>query len=77
MERDVVPAKFAELDHAVFGQARVLAEDNGMVRFGLGDMQSISYAEDYWKRCEANLTKRAEERLAAKAPADEGHKPQP
>lgn len=77
MERDVVPAKFAELDHAVFGQARVLAEDNGMVRFGLGDMQSISYAEDYWKRCQANLTKRAEERLAANAPAEEAHKPQP
>lgn len=67
MARETIPAKFVGMDHEVFGMARVLAEDNEMVRFGLGSMQSVSYAKKYWDDYQAIVAKR----LAAEAAEEE------
>lgn len=50
LARDVVPERFDGIDLDVFAQARVLAEDGTMVRFGLGDMSSVDRAREYWGR---------------------------
>jgi hypothetical protein len=59
--REVVPEKFAGMDHSVFGVARVLAEDQEMIRFGLGGMASLKYARDYWNRYQETTAKRVAE----------------
>lgn len=58
MAREDIPEKFVGMDHQVFGVARVLSEDPEMIRFGLGPMQSLSYAKKYWDDYQAILEKR-------------------
>jgi hypothetical protein len=64
--REIAPERFAGMDHPIFEQARVLAEDPEMARFGLGGMSSVKYARDYWNRYQQTVEKR-EADAAAKA----------
>jgi hypothetical protein len=68
--REMVPEKFAGMDHPVFGQARVIAEDQEMIRFGLGGMSSLKYARDYWNRYQETVAKREAETTAKAAEAE-------
>lgn len=58
---DPRPEKFSGMDHPVFGVARLLSEDEELVRFGLGGMSSLAYARDYWRQYQDTLARRASE----------------
>ena len=57
--RELVPGDFYPKEYEGVVHARLLSEDKDYSRFGLGDMQSVSHARNWWKKMKENMEVKA------------------